>query len=122
MKKYVKTEKIDGATHIKVRVYFEEGADYVSARNNRQKGIYLSITPTNYRTYTLSGIEFEEESFDCRLQGITGLLKGLKRKNSKLLEQYEQKFYDRAEDLARCFENNDDRGIQAIVLQIDSEL
>ena len=119
MKKYVATEKIDGANHIKVRVFFD---DYVSARSNRQKGIYLSITPTNYRTYTFNGIEFEEESFDCRLQGITGLLKALTRKNSKLLAKYEQKFYDRAEELARCFENNDDNGIRAIVMQIDSEL
>lgn len=118
MKKYVETKKISGATHIKVRVYFDDG----TTSRIGQKGIYLSITPTNYRTFTFNGVEYCEESFDCRLQGITGLLKTLTRKNSKLLAKYEQKFFDRAEDLARCFENNDDRGIQAIVLQIDSEL
>lgn len=122
MKKFVATEKISGATHIKVRVYFDEGSDYVSARSNRQKGIYLSITPTNYRIFTFNGVDYCEESFDFRLQGITGLLKALNRKNSKLLAKYEQKFYDRAEELARCFENNDDNGIRAIVMQIDSEL
>lgn len=118
MKKYVETKKISGATHIKVRVYFDDG----TTSRIGQKGIYLSITPTSYRTFTFNGVEYCEERFDCRLQGIIGLLKTLTRKNSKLLAKYEQKFFDRAEDLARCFENNDDRGIQAIVLQIDSEL
>lgn len=118
MKKYVETKKISGATHIKVRVYFDDG----TTSRIGKKGIYLSITPTNYRTFTFNGVEYCEESFDCRLQGSIGLLKALTRKNSKLLAKYEQKFFDRAEDLARCFDNNDDRGIQAIVLQIDSEL
>lgn len=122
MKKYVKTEKIDGANHIRVDVYFEQANDYLSERRNLQKGIYLSITPTNYRTFTFNGVEYCEESFDCRVNGITGLLKPLSRKNSKLLAKYEEKFYEKAEELARCFENNDDDGIRAIVLKIDSEL
>ena len=122
MKKYVKTEKIDGANHIRVDVYFEQANDYLSARRNLQKGIYLRITPTNYRTYTFNGIEFEEESFGCRVNGITGLLKPLTRKNSKLLAKYEEKFYEKAEELARWFENNDDDGIRPIVLKIDSDL
>jgi hypothetical protein len=118
MKKYVETKKISGATHIKVRVYFDDG----TTSRIGKKGIYLSITPTNYRTFTFNGVEYCEESFDCRLQGSIGLLKALSRKNSKLLAKYEEKFWDRAEDIARCFEDNDGNELYTLITKINSEL
>lgn len=99
MKKYFETNQIPDSTHIKVELFYSKGGYNYFTGKEEKRGVYVSFCPVSREVrdgYTM-------ESFFA-FSGVKFLIKEMKRKSQKALDEVESKLSEVADILAMHYE------------------
>lgn len=99
MKKYIATNCVPDATHIKIEVRYEKGGLNYFTYKEEPRGIYVVVTPVEV---TGRG-GYQIESFTA-FSGVKTCVKELKRKSEKAEQEVWTKIEPAAEQIARAWE------------------
>ena len=100
MKKYIATNRVFDATHIKVEVgYLKGGLNYFTYKEE-PRGVYVSVSPVTLEDRPGG---YQTESFTA-FSGFKTCVKELKRKSDKAVQEVAAKLEPKVEQIARAWE------------------
>ena len=100
MKKYIATNRVSNATHIKIEVrYLKGGLNYFTYKEE-PRGIYVIVTPVEVQDRG----GYEMERFTA-FSGVKTCVKKLKRKSEKAEQEVWSKIEPKCERIAQIFED-----------------
>lgn len=101
MKKYFETNQVPDSTHIKVELFYSKGGYNYFTGKEEKRGMYISFTPVSREERD----GYSMESF-VAFSGVKFLVKEMKRKSQKAIDEIENKLAEVVDVLAMHFECN----------------
>ena len=113
MKKYIATNRVSNATHIKIEVrYLKGGLNYFTYKEE-PRGVYVIVTPVEVEDRG----GFQMESFTA-FSGTKTCVKQLKRKSEKAEQEVWAKIEPMCERIAKGFLTHSVIGVHSILDEI----
>lgn len=99
MKKYIATNRVPNATHIKIEVRYGKGGLNYFTYKMEPRGVYVIVTPVEVKDRG----GYQMESYTA-FSGTKFCVKELKRKSDKAVQEVAAKLEPKAEQIARAWE------------------
>lgn len=114
MKKYIATNRVPDATHIKIEVYYEKGGYNYFTYKTEPRGVYVSVSPVTLEDRPGG---YQMESYTA-FSGAKFCVKELKRKSDKALQEVVAKLEPKVEQIARAWEGWGASGVANLIREI----